>query len=797
MSGKSNNKKLKNVQKNKEEPIPIFNNKFSVESEIISNYLVEKLISLSISESLKNTVNKLLPTFCYEKLHQTLDIVTHLDFLSYDKDDYPSKGKRLGKMKSFKNLKNKINIGLPDEAKDLQNSMIIRKYKFDKEYDLNCTSELDIDINISNTDNNNKEEKDNKEDKIVMRILRRESYSEHNNSFQKGENKKESDIKKNNIKNNNNFKEDKKKIVNGINGNEPFIISPEEKIEEIQNVESHKLDIPKNNFDLQNKNIFPKINLAIPFEKIIDSTNFWKPIYQPIPAPIDRDAGTKIKYERPFISKFGKRMISKTISDENKINNEPQIINKEITSSQSTKKKLKKINFYNTINNPLGKGRNKKVIELPFEATDIEPKKLETFKEPDEIQLLRDLVEKTLQEKKKEKEIQLKIAKEKQSKKEALEEMRRELYRKNVTVDVKGEIVYIRPIDMKNIIEEFNKSKVNFKNIKVVETELGNKIDTMNIKVEKNPEDYFKEDLKEEKSKKNKKKKIGFNILQKSINSKSNLALSKELEKRKLLDKEAKLVSGSNFNIINPEIGVNITEDKRMKSGGKDFYKKFSRFSLEVFQEQLSRTSNSFFPKVIEQNDIITHMTERNTTNRKMSNIFNKDNKDKIKNKIKNIKNKQTLSRNNEEKNSLSLKTKNLNIALQDLDLITDREIKELNKTKKIQKTLFLKNVLSDNKTSRENYNEMDKFAKTLVGKENWGTGMYTERGKYDNYKIPKKPEKNQLERELPNNMLKHMPRKRLPPLNTMTKLNTMTGFYIGRKHKKINEIQISNKESI
>ena len=59
MSGKSNNKKLKNVQKNKEEPIPIFNNKFSVESEIISNYLVEKLISLSISESLKNTVNKL------------------------------------------------------------------------------------------------------------------------------------------------------------------------------------------------------------------------------------------------------------------------------------------------------------------------------------------------------------------------------------------------------------------------------------------------------------------------------------------------------------------------------------------------------------------------------------------------------------------------------------------------------------------------------------------------------------------------------------------------------------------
>ena len=54
---------------------------------------------------------------------------------------------------------------------------------------------------------------------------------------------------------------------------------------------------------------------------------------------------------------------------------------------------------------------------------------------------------------------------------EALEEIRKELYRKNVTVDVKGEIVYIKPIDIKGLMEEFNNGKGNFKNIKILETE--------------------------------------------------------------------------------------------------------------------------------------------------------------------------------------------------------------------------------------------------------------------------------------------------------------------------------------
>ena len=36
--------------------------------------------------------------------------------------------------------------------------------------------------------------------------------------------------------------------------------------------------------------------------QIIDSKNYWKPLSQPLSAPIDRDAGSKIKFDRPLTS---------------------------------------------------------------------------------------------------------------------------------------------------------------------------------------------------------------------------------------------------------------------------------------------------------------------------------------------------------------------------------------------------------------------------------------------------------------------------------------------------------------
>ena len=815
-----NNNNIINNNINNEQHI-LYKNNFSVESEIISKYIIEKIISLSITESLKNKVNKLIPNYCYDQLYETLAIITQLDFISYDKDDFPLKRKnQIKKMKSFINLKNNFNIIPPIENiehREIQNSEIIRQYKFEKQYDINI-DEIDIDLSIFER-SENEEDEINNDNKIFNGILKREKYDENNNSFQQEEIKKEKKLKKYNKKHNYNIRDDKLNIIKeiysskyiehleGKKENEPFQLNPEEAIEEIQKVESHKLDInisQKNNLNQNiNTNIYlsdeikNKKNLTLPFEKIIEGTNYWKPILQPSPAPIDRDAGTKIKYDKPF--KFSKKMISKIITDEKTTLPDKKPINNEINNDKEIQKRKKRISFYNTLNKSPNKNKKKKILEIPFDSTDIDPKKLILHKESEDIAFLRESVEKTLQEKKKEKEIQIKIAKEKQSKLQAIEDLRKELYRKNVTVDVKGDIVYIKPIDMKSLIEEFNKTKSNFKNIKVLETELQYDLNKMNIKVEKNL-DPFKEELKNEEKNKKKKKKIGFYLLQKNSN---NIASSNDIKKKSntTIDKGAvKFASGSNFNLISPEIGVNITENKMQKSGGKDFFKKFNRFSLEIFQEQLSKTSNSFFPRISEENDINSDSNENNSNNkRKMSKVLSNKKSEKIleyKNKNKKYLNTQTISRNNNEKNSLSLKTKNLNIALKDLDLITEGEMDKLNKNKKMNKTIFLKRILNNTGTKKNNYNDMNKFAKTLVGKEDWGIGTYTEREKYNNYKIPKKPENNELKRELPVNMLKHMPRKRLPPINTMIKLSTLTGFFTNRKQKKTKEILKDNKDN-
>ena len=674
-----NNSNNNNNNNNNEQPL-LYKNIFLVESEIISKNIIEKIISLSITESLKNKVNKLIPDYCYDQMHETLAIITQLDFISYDKDDFPLKNKKqMKKMKSFINLKNNFNLILPGEnieQKEIQNSEIIRKYKFEKQYDINMD---DIDIDLSLFENSEKEENELNDDKIFCGILKREKYDENDNSFQQEEIQKEKEIKKYNKKHNYNIKEDKLNIIKEVYSskyiehleskkeNEPFQLNPEEAIEEIQKVESHKLDInipSKNNL---NQNMLTNIylsdeikikkNISIPFEKINESTNYWKPILQPKPAPIDRDAGTKIKFEKPLIPKFNKKMISKIFTEEKSSTKEQQSKNNEISQNNNEiqRKKQKRISFYNALNKSPNQNKKKKVVEIPFDSTDIDPKKLISYKESKDIAFLRELIEKSIQEKKKEKEIQIKIEKEKQSKLKAIEEMRKELYRKNVTVDIKGDVVYIKPIDMKNLIEEFNKTKSNFKNIKVLETELQYSLDKKNIKVEKNL-DYFKEDLKNEEKNKKKKKKIGFYLLQKSGINSNNVSSANDIKKKTaIIDKGLKFVSGSNFNIINPEIGVNITENQKQKSGGKDFYKKFNRFSLEVFQEQLSKTSNSFFPKISEENDTNNESNENNVNNkRKMSSVFSNKKIEKIleyKNKNKKYLNTQTSSRNSNEKN--------------------------------------------------------------------------------------------------------------------------------------------------
>ena len=87
------------------------------------------------------------------------------------------------------------------------------------------------------------------------------------------------------------------------------------------------------------------------------------------------------------------------------------------------------------------------------------------------------------------------------------------------------------------------------------------------------------------------------------------------------------------------------------------------------------------------------------------------------------------------------------------------------------------------------------------MGSHNWGRVLYNDSKKDFNYKMPTKPEENELQRELPRNILKHMPRKRLPPIGNLFRINkmeqTISGFYSNRKPIKLKLRTGENKNSI
>ena len=734
---------------------------FLDEAECIANQIIEKIISLVITETTKNHINKLIPNYCFGKIKQILEIITYLDYLNHDKDDLKVKNHIPSeRIKSAKYLKKGNSKKENEEPFD--KSEILRNYKINVQPE---SFNSDI-FNLTKNEIIEKEKEMNKEN-LILGFLKREPYHEVITSFQKEEEKKRKMIENDNKKKNYNFYDDRDKIYNEIyTEKEPFQINSEEKIEDIKNVEIHKIEIsPSHPFTHKSHNIG--------FDSIVDSINNWDPLSEPKAPPIDRDASTKIKYEKSLINKNKIIEINPNV-----------VLEEQKNSNKKSPKKRIRFNFSSKKLNNLDKNNNKKskYIQMEFESYDLEPKKYISEYDTSEMAELRIQLEKELEEKRKEKEKIAKKERERIEKEEKLFELRKELSNKNVTVDIKGELVYIKPLDLKTLKEEFNKGKSKLKIIKTIETESNNLKESKNIIIERNREINFF-DILDDKNKKKAKKKKEELFRQKNNGTKKN-------EQKIIFDKnDMKYASGSNFGIINPEIGVNIMEEKRIKSGGKDFYKKFNKFSLEIFQDQLSKTTSNFYPKNKEK------IEENSETKKRRGSLSVREKTKKGTDKIL-INSRQPT----EDNNTLSLKTKNLKIALENLDLIL--EDKGLDKHKKFIKKNFIKEKLKEIGVRKMSYKEMNVFAKTLVGKDNWGLDLYSERTKINPYKIPSKPEKNELQRELPISKLKHLPRKRLPPIINSLRGNKMgktitSGFFTDRKPTKLNLVIGENKNSV
>ena len=450
------------------------------------------------------------------------------------------------------------------------------------------------------------------------------------------------------------------------------------------------------------------------------------------------------------------------------------------------------------------------IVEFPSE--DLDSKVFGRDNENEELQKLRDDLEREIAEKKIELANKIKKEKEEQALEKAIEDKRKELANKNVTVDIKGELVYIKSLDVNQFINDFSKTKSKLKDIKIIEYEskIKRKQRRLSTIVEKNPDVYMEPQDPDKNSKKKAKSKNYVNAGKK--NSYEDKNVSNKLSHVYLFDKskEPVLGAGSNFDIMNPVCGVNLTENKKTKSGGKDFFHKYNKYSIQVFEETLNKTisANLYQNKI--DNIIINNTIPNNVISlKKRSKNFREVIDELSKEKNEENKNK-TINTNTiipkETNDKIYSKTKNLKLALSNLDLISEGEEKYLSGKNLKNKNIIKKKqfIIDFNKEEPKDYDEIDKFAKTLVASDNWGDQIFNKSKIKRDFRQPTKPALEELKRELPSNLLNRLPRKRLPPINAISRLKennfgkTMSeGFFNKNRKNRLKPFSTEENKNI
>jgi len=319
--------------------------------------------------------------------------------------------------------------------------------------------------------------------------------------------------------------------------------------------------------------------------------NNWDLMEEPRSSNLDRYSTTLIKFEEINLGVGKKYNINneKIIEEEennseiHKNNHDTNEVNKNFKRMRTSNVSLHTLNINKFNNNEEFRKNTKKTsIINQLNTIDLEPEKNYENKQ---IIKLRAIFERNEKEKEKEDEI-IKIEKEKIKFKQRLaEENLKKYIGKKITKDHNGEIIFIKSIKPDKLKKEFifmnSKSKTIINNSqKPKEKENKN-----NIKIEKNVEID-----KKEKPKKGAK---SYNNKLKNVN---NIETNKKIFEIPTIPINKKIpiiTSGSNFNLMNMEVGVSLKEDEKFKTGGLDFFNKFKKFSLQVYNKKLKETENS------------------------------------------------------------------------------------------------------------------------------------------------------------------------------------------------------------
>jgi len=746
-----------NTIKSNDSPKKINSDTFNYESEMIASTIIHKIISLVFSTSFNNEVEKKICDYCYQDVINILHDIKNLEFIQHDTDDLYKKNIVLEKISKTpikernKYLDENLILFNDNKGEIMNKSQIFKEYKFIDDLDPNISFNYSLDISPflpkeNQILKNNIFEKEN----IVMNILKRKKDSKEKAIIINKSKKNKTSL----IKSHNN--------INDYNK-----IKQNEQGEKIDKFESLKLE---------SCSYIKKLNSNVTSIQEKEYFNNWDIIPQPKPSPIDRLAGTKIKYINTTCKTNLKDGIIEN-SDSARENNIPSSYR---TRHERVKSKTTIFHARNSI-------RDNTQIILPkkkharnqydYPTYDLDPEKLNYAEETEEIINMRKQVEEELEEKRKEKIMEAKKEKEKMEKEKEISEKRKALNCKNITVDVKGNIVYVRPIQMESLINDFINMKTHSKEVeKIIDKNIPNK-SFKNVKVEinKNPDFDFTE-----KETSSKYRRTNFQNTSKiSQNNRRSRNRDMKLDKAMTPDRnDMKFASGSNFEIMNLECGVNLIEKNRKKTGGKDYFHKFGRFSYELFQNQLNKTSSGFYTQQLDNNFINININDENDNSEinmktdkwkkgtglpPLSPLRNKNmKKEKAEYDLRN-------TSSNEKNKYLNLKINNLKYALNNLDLIDENYLKENNIENKIN--YFKNSNAKDIKRAKKDFGEINIFNKTLMGNKFWGESRDSHKNMALAVRLPVKLEKKYLQREVNSNLLNHLPRKRLPPISSAIRL--------------------------
>ena len=564
----------------------------------------------------------------------------------------------------------------------------------------------------------------------------------------------------------------------------------------------------------------PSFEEQIFFKNCSKGENNWDLMEEPSSNKYDRYATTLVKFkeiekERNRYNKNDKEILEEIDEENENIslndnNNTNEIKETKEKNETQMKKTIKLSNVViNNINNNNTRPKKKNLNDImsQFSFHDLDDNN-DIYKEPTNIdyEKLRKEIQEKQNEENEEKKTQKNAKREVENKMKLVAEKNRQYIGKKITVDSNGEIVFIKGIKLDKLTKEFITTKSVTKLVKDEEKEkenekskskkkkkrdnnpfninnINNNIKNEEEKIETN-EDKEKlveklSDMISEKNEDNNGDKTYRGRNQKLPKIRGGKFKTKEnlddLFKNKLLKRieEGPIVlSGSNFEIMNMEVGVSLKEKEKYKTGGKDFYHKFNKFSLDNYNKQLKETLqvNSFMKSQTEndnlvKSDIVNNYINNLTDGYNSSINFTSNNSNINQGTVNSNKNFLTnfntlsnfgnvsITRSKFTNNSLSPELKlsgtglSLKSSMDKLNLITDRQERLAKKSQNIFKRRIFN--LTSNKFTLPKLEEINKFSSEILTSSNWMSKRGVNNAMGKPFRFPEKPGFKEIVREM------------------------------------------------